>query len=129
MDPQRRTLIIQITIIGVVCIVLAALAVTLLPRFQPAEQHKVTIRVESSVGTATIQFSAGDITQLDAKKTFSTPWEKSWVLKRGTQVTLTAGNPQQDGTLKCFIKLDGNPWKSEIAKMPIDKVACAGIVP
>ena len=129
MDPQRRTFIIQVVIVGMGCLILAALAVILFPRFQPASQHKVTLRIEASAGTATIQYSAGTHSQLDSQKTFSTPWEKSWVLERGTQITLTAGNPNQDGTLKCILRLDDKPWKLSSVKMPVDKVACAGIVP
>ncbi len=129
MDSQRRTITIQIIIISAVCIALAVLAIIYLPRLKPAEQHKMTLRVESSAGNATIQYDAGNFSQTDPAKTFSTPWEKSWILKRGTRITLTAGNPQQAGTLTCILKLDNKNWKSESVKMPTDKVACAGIVP
>lgn len=128
MNPNRRTLIIQIIVLTVVFILVGILAMIMLPGTISPNQHRVTLRIDSSSGSATIQYNAGSNKQVDSEKTFSTPWERTWVLESGTQVLLTAGNYQEMGTLKCSIRLDGKNWKSESATMPVDKVACAGIV-
>ena len=125
---NRRTLFIQITVVSVICIIVAALAVIFIPRTANPDQRRVTFRIESSVGSVTIQYEAGENVQKDPEKTFSTPWERTYVLPTGSEVYLTAGNYQQQGTLKCSIRLDGRKWKEESAKMPVDRVACAGIV-
>jgi hypothetical protein len=128
METPRRSLFIQITIVSAVVLVAIILAVVFIPRAAKPGQHSITLRVESTSGSATIQYDAGQYVQRDSTKTFNTPWERTWVLESGTDVVLTAGNHEQSGTLKCYIKMDGNPWKSDSATMPIDKVACAGIV-
>ena len=128
MDSSRKKLINQLIILSLIFVVIIILAIILLPLTASTNQHRITLRVESSSGSATIQYDAGINQQKDSEKTFSTPWERTWVLESGTQVILTAGNPQQTGSLKCFIRLDGADWKSDSVVMPVDKVACAGIV-
>lgn len=125
---NRRTLFIQITVVSIICIIVAALAVIFIPQTANPDQRRVTLRVESSSGSVTIQYEAGQNIQKDPEKTFNTPWERTYVLPTGTEVYLTAGNYQQQGSLKCSIRLDGRSWKEETAKMPVDRVACAGIV-
>jgi hypothetical protein len=128
MNSSRRTLYLQILIVFLLFLVFGALAYVFIPRTILPNQHRITLRIESSSGTATIQYDAGDNKQKDAAKTFNTPWERSWILDSGTQVVLTAGNPQEIGTLKCYLRIDGQNWKSDAATIPDDKVACAGIV-
>ena len=128
MNPTRRTFFIQITTVSAIVLIIVILAVVFLPRTLSPGQHRITLRVESSSGSATIQYTAGKYEQRDPDLTFNTPWEKSWTLDSGTQILLTAGNHQQTGTLKCIIRADGKTWKSQAVTMPDDKVACAGIV-
>jgi hypothetical protein len=128
MNSSRRTLLIQILVIFLVLLTIGVLAYIFIPQTIRPNQHRITLRIESSSGTATIQYDAGENKQKDATKTFNTPWERSWILDSGTQVVLTAGNPQEMGTIKCFVRIDGQNWKSDMATIPDDKVACAGIV-
>lgn len=128
MDIPRRTLVMQILLVSMIVLLIAILAIIFLPRTISPGQHRITLRIEASSGSATIQYNAGTNVQKDPEVIFNTPWEKSWVLDSGTQVLLTAGNHQQVGTIKCIIRSDGQTWKSETAKMPEDKVACGGIV-
>lgn len=128
METPRRTLFIQITVVSAIILIAVILAVVFIPQTVPPGEHIITLRVEANSGSATIQYDAGQHQQRDPEKTFSTPWEKSWVLESGTQVLLTAGNHQESGSLKCTIKMDGKSWKSDTATLPDDKVACAGIV-
>ncbi len=128
MELPRRTTYIQILVVSIIVLIVVILAFMFIPRTIPPDQHRVTLRVESSSGSATIQYSAGDHVQRDSEKTFNTPWEMTWVLKSGTQVILTAGNHQQTGSISCSLLLDGAKWKYNSVKMPEDKVACGGIV-
>lgn len=128
MDSTRRSKFTQITIASVVILIVILFLIIVVPRTVAPSQHRITLRVESTSGSATIQYDAGQYQQKDPEKIFSTPWERTWVLESGTQVLLTAGNPQQMGTLKCFLKIDGANWKNQIATIPEDKVACGGIV-
>lgn len=128
MEMPRRTLVIQVVVLFFIVLIITLLAIIFLPRTLSPGQHRITLRVEASSGSATIQYNAGTHIQKDPDLTFSTPWEKTWVLESGTEVVLTAGNHQQTGTIKCILRSDGVEWKSDTAKMPNDKVACAGIV-
>lgn len=128
METPRRTLFIQITVVSVIILVVVILAVIFIPRTIPPGEHVITLRVEANSGSATIQYDAGQYQQTDPDKVFNTPWERSWVLKSGTTVLLTAGNHHESGSLKCVIKMDGKAWKSDTATLPDDKVACGGIV-
>jgi hypothetical protein len=128
MNPSRRTFLIQILVVVILIGIVILLAVIIIPQTVPPNQHRITLRVESSSGTATIQYDAGSNKQKDPDKTFSTPWERTYNLESGTQVLLTAGNHEQMGTIKCILLMDGATWKSQAVSMPDDKVACAGIV-
>jgi len=128
LETPRRTLFIQITVVSAIILVVVILAVIFIPRSVPPGQHLITLRVEANSGSATIQYDAGEYQQTDPDKIFNTPWERTWLLKSGTQVLLTAGNHQESGSLKCIIKLDGKAWKTDTATLPDDKVACGAIV-
>lgn len=128
MEIPRRTLILQILLVSLIVLGIVILAIIFIPRTIPPGQHRITLRIEATAGSATIQYDAGSHVQKDPDLIFNTPWEKSWILKSGTQVLLTAGNHQEAGTIKCIIRSDGVTWKTQTAKMPEDKVACAGIV-
>ncbi len=90
--------------------------------------HRVTFRVWSTGGYANITLSAGS-SHIDKALTLTTPWEKTVDLASGVTVVLTAGNPNQTGSLSCFILLDNTEWKKSTVAAPKDGVACAGIVP
>ncbi len=128
MEPNRRTIIFQIIFVVVLVIGIIVAAIIFIPQTAKPDRRKVTFRVEASSGSVTIQYKAGADKQTDSQKTFNTPWQKDFVLDSGTEVYLSAGNYQQTGTLKCTLKLDGQTWKTDSATMPVDRVACAGIV-
>ena len=111
MEIPRRTLILQILLVSLIVLGIVILAIIFIPRTIPPGQHRITLRIEATAGSATIQYDAGSHVQKDPDLIFNTPWEKSWILKSGTQVLLTAGNHQETGTIKCIIRSDGVTWK------------------
>lgn len=128
MDPNRRNLIFQFILVAAIIIGIIIAAIIYIPQTTKPDRRRVTLRVESSSGSVTIQYKAGEEKQTDPEKTYNTPWQKEMVLDSGTEVILTAGNYQQMGSLKCILKLDGQTWKTDSSTMPIDRVSCAGIV-
>ncbi len=125
---SRRTLFFQVLIVSILCIILVALAVSLKVFSPQSGSHRITFRVESSGGIANITYKDMRNLQKDRLQ-ISTPWERNWNNPSGTEVYLTAGNPTQIGSIKCFLKIDGKVWKNDIANSPDDAVVCAGIVP
>lgn len=125
---NRRTLFFQILGVSILCIVLLAIFVSLKVFTPKATSHRITFRVESSGGIAQITYKDNNHFQ-NEREQVTTPWERSWDNPSGTEVYVTAGNPTQMGTIKCYLKVDGKTWKSDVANSPDDSVACAGIVP
>lgn len=125
---NRRTLFYQILAVSILCLLLVGLAVSLKVFTPKATSHRITFRVESSGGIAFITFMDSKNSQKDRLQV-STPWERSYINPSGTQVYVTAGNPTQMGSIKCYLKIDGKTWKTDSATIPNDSVACAGIVP
>jgi len=128
-SSKRRTgIILQVVLILAICLALGIAAWVFKIFAPPAGSHTVTMRIESTGGSALVSYQ----TVRDGPKqslTVSTPWEQSFTLPAGNEVFLTAGTPSQTGTISCFIKLDGGAWKNNTAEAPADQVACAGIVP
>lgn len=125
---QRTVVIVQIIVLAIVCIGLAVLAIVF-GVFAPSKEYRsLTMRVESTSGTIRMTYTVpGD--EVKTAITVSTPWEKTWSVKVGSEVYLLVGNPNQTGEIKCSLLLEGKVWKKESAKIPTDKVTCAGIVP
>jgi len=128
MEQNRRKLFYQSVLVGAIIIAIIIAAIIIIPQTRKPDRRRVTFRVESSSGSVTIVYKAGKDQQTDPEKTFNTPWEREFVLDSGTEVYLFAGNYQQMGDLKCILRLDGQIWKTDVSKMPVDRVACAGIV-
>jgi hypothetical protein len=92
------------------------------------EYREVTFRVDGSASAAVVTYTQenGEASQpLDV----SLPWKKTVRFKEPRPVYLTVGNPSQIGAIRCVILLDGEAWKEQSATAPLDKVACAGLVP
>ena len=125
---NRRTVFYQVLGVSILCIILVALAVSLKVFTPKSTSHRITFRVESSSGIANITYKDGK-NLLKERLQISTPWERNWTNPSGTEVYITAGNPMQYGSIKCYLKVDGKAWKTDYATSPDDSVACAGIVP
>ncbi len=128
MEQNRQKLLLQSILVGAIIVGIIIAAIIIIPQTRKPDRRRVTYRVESSSGSVTILYKAGGEQQTDPERTFNTPWEREFVLDSGTEVYLFAGNYQQMGDLKCVLRLDGQVWKTDLAKMPVDRVACAGIV-
>ncbi|MCI0520237.1 MAG: hypothetical protein L0Z70_08270 [Chloroflexi bacterium] len=92
------------------------------------DYREVTFRVDGSASAAVVTYTQenGEATKpLDV----TLPWKKTVRFKEPRPVYLTVGNPSQIGEIRCVILLDGEAWKEQRAAAPLDKVACAGIVP
>jgi hypothetical protein len=129
--PSTRNnsqILLQIILVLVICAGLGFMAYRMGFFKRSATSHRITFRVESTSGYAIITYK--DVNNEETEgQTVNTPWERNWINPKNTQVYLTAGNPVQSGTIKCFLKVDGKNWKTDSATSPDDKVACAGIVP
>lgn len=128
-DPKLRSrLILQLLALAAICLLAVLLLVQIGAFRSPAKSHAVKLRVESSGGFALITYSAGSEGIHDAKYV-SVPWTKSFHLKSGSEVYVTAANPSQTGKVACKITLDEQIWKQQTASKSDGSVACAGIVP
>jgi hypothetical protein len=125
---QNLTTIIQIIILLVLCAGAVGLAYAF-GVFTPSKEYRsVTLRAENSAGTVQLIYSIPGESSKDPMKV-STPWEKSFSIKVGSEIYISVGNAVQNGTVKCSILIDGKAWKKDSATYPADKVSCAGILP
>lgn len=126
-SKQRVTTIIQILFFVLVCIG----AIILIINFglvKPKDSRSVTIHVENSSGNMQLMYSLPNDAISEWKKV-SPPWDKYLIIKKGTEIYVSAANPNGSGTIKCFILLEGKAWKKDAATYPADKISCAGIIP
>jgi len=126
--PNRSRLVVEISIVVLLCLGLAVLAIAFDVFKKPATSHTITYRVRGSAGFAAITYSAKADSKSEPSE-ISTPWELTLPVKSGTEVYLTAANTSQSGDIECTILLDRKPWKKQSAKAPDMNVACGGIVP
>lgn len=127
-SKQRLKLTLQIALVMVLCLVTTGLFVLLGAFKGTPKAHRVTLIVESTSGLALITYAdAGGEERQGLLVT--TPWRRANVNPSGTEVYLTAGNTARSGKIECKLLLDEQPWKTDSAVYPADKVACAGIVP
>ena len=125
---QRNTLIIQVSVLVVICVGIAVLAYVFGVFSPPKDYRNINVRVDSNSGTIMLVYSIpGDPGSTENRA--STPWEKSLYVKRGSEVYVTAATAGTTGGLSCTILLDGKVWKTDKTSDPNGKVFCAGIIP
>lgn len=125
---QRSQLVYQVLILLSVCSLTLVIFIVMGVFRRPATSHTVKFRVESTGGYAMITYAAGKDEVREAV-TVTVPWTKTFHLDSGTEVYLTASNPQQTGKLTCRLSLDNSAWKEQTTTKDGRSVACGGIVP
>lgn len=127
-SSQRTTTIVQLIILVLVCIGVAAVAYAF-GVFTPSKEYRtITVRVDSASGYVTLVYSIpGELGSSETQAT--TPWERNLTVKRGSEVYVTAASTGTVGGLKCTILLEGKKWKLDSSTEPGGKVFCAGIIP
>ena len=127
-NQRQTTVIIQVVVLSFICIGLVGMGFVFGFFKAPKDSRNLTMRLESTAGSIQMTYSIpGD--EKKTAQTTSAPWEKTIGMKVGSEVYLSAGNPNQMGNVTCTLLLDGKVWKTQSAKYPVDKVSCAGIVP
>jgi hypothetical protein len=121
--PIAVQILILIAVLGAIGIALYIFSLANVP----PNSRRVTFRVESTGGSAKINWTAAK-NHTDGTTPLTTPWERTVVLEHGTQVILTA-SPAVSGTVTCSISLEGQTWKKMKAEKENTGVACAGIIP
>jgi hypothetical protein len=124
---QRVTTILQILFFILVCGGAVYLAINF-GLFKSKDSRSVTIHVENSSGDMQIMYTLPNDTVSEWTRT-SSPWDKYLIIKKDTEIYVSAANPNGDGIIKCFILLEGKAWKKDSAIYPADKISCAGIIP
>jgi hypothetical protein len=90
--------------------------------------HTVTYKVDGSTTAGVITYTQAD-GGTTRPENVSVPWQLAVKFSKSTTVILTAGNPNQTGSIRCTLLLDGEVWKQDSTDSPGDKVSCAGILP
>jgi hypothetical protein len=127
--PQNNTtIIIQVVFVVLVCLGVVGVALYFGVFSPKKESHSVTMRIENSAGSFQMTYAVpGD--EIKSPLTVGSSWEKTFTVKTGSEVYLAGASMVRSGEIKCTLLVDGKTWKSQSAKYPDDKVACAGIVP
>jgi len=124
----RRRMVIQLIFITILLTGLAIIAITS-GIFTPKDTARsVTLKVVASHGFIRLSYSTPEESSASALNV-SSPWEKTFRLQAGDEVHISAGNPNSIGEITCYIIINNRVWRSETAKYPDDKAACAGIIP
>jgi hypothetical protein len=127
-SKQNMTTIIQIVILVLLCVGVAAMLYFFGAFNTTKASHVVALKIESSAGMVQVIYSLPDESSKDPLKT-SAPWSKTVTLKSGSEVYLEAASPVSSGQLRCIILVDGKSWKTQVVSAPETKVTCAGIIP
>ena len=124
----RRKMIIQLIFIIILLAGLGMIAITS-GIFAPKNASRtVTLKVVASHGFIRMSYSTPRESSSGALSV-SSPWQKTFSLKAGDEVHISAGNPNELGEITCYIIINNNVWRSVTAKYPDTKAACAGIIP
>jgi hypothetical protein len=89
--------------------------------------YSILYRVEGTASKASITLSnaGGDTEQLDV----SVPWEKSLQMKPGSFVYISAQSNNENRTITCIVKVNGNEAKRTTSNGDYVIASCSGRLP